>query len=66
MKEINRSGTTILLSAHQMSLVEKVADKIFLIHQGKEVFNGSLSDIYKQHGQQNILEISYSSTVPMA
>ncbi|MBK7171781.1 MAG: ATP-binding cassette domain-containing protein [Bacteroidales bacterium] len=66
MKEINRGGTTILLSAHQMPLVEKVANKIFLIHQGKEIFNGSLSDIYKQHGQQNILEISYSSSVPMA
>jgi len=47
IKEINNQGTTILLSAHQMSLVEKVANKLFLINNGNELYNGSLSNLYQ-------------------
>jgi len=64
IRELNEQGTTILLSSHQMSLVEKIAHRVFLINQGKELFNGSLMDIYKSFGQQHILDISFASEVP--
>lgn len=57
IKEINAQGTTILLSAHQMSLVEKVANKLFLINNGEEVYNGSLSGIYQSFGEKIIIEL---------
>jgi len=57
IKEINNQGTTILLSAHQMSLVEKVANKLFLINNGNEVYNGSLSGIYQLFGERIIIEL---------
>lgn len=47
IKEINNQGTTILLSAHQMPLVEKLANKIFLINNGQELYNGTLQGIYQ-------------------
>ncbi len=64
IKELNHQGTTILLSSHQMPLVEKIAHRVFLINQGKELFNGSLMDIYKNFGQQPILDISFASEIP--
>jgi ABC-2 type transport system ATP-binding protein len=53
IREINNQGTTILLSAHQMSLVEKIANKLFLINNGEELYYGSLSGIYNVFGETN-------------
>jgi ABC-2 type transport system ATP-binding protein len=63
IKEINKQGTTILLSAHQMSLVEKIADKVFLINNGQEVYNGSLTGIYEAFGKNHIIDLQYKLPV---
>ncbi|MFN3556621.1 MAG: ABC transporter ATP-binding protein [Bacteroidales bacterium] len=65
IQEINRQGTTVLLSSHQMSLVERVARKVFLLHKGQEVFYGSLTDIYKNHGQQHSLDLTFNGQLPL-
>jgi ABC-2 type transport system ATP-binding protein len=61
IKEINKQGTTILLSAHQMPLVEKIANKLFLIHDGQELYNGTLSGIYQAFGNKLIIELLLES-----
>lgn len=61
IREINKQGTTILLSAHQMQLVEKTAHKIFLINKGEELYNGSLTGIYETYGNRHIIELHYKS-----
>jgi len=61
IKEINAQGTTILLSAHQMSLVEKIANKLLLINNGQSVYNGSLSGIYQSFGDRIIMELELES-----
>lgn len=61
IREINKQGTTILLSAHQMPLVEKIAHKIFLINKGEELYNGSLPGIYESFGKKQIIELHYKS-----
>lgn len=66
IKDINRQGTTILLSAHQMSLVEKIANKIFLIHKGNEIYNGSLSGLYQRYGKKQIIELQLERSVDPA
>jgi ABC-2 type transport system ATP-binding protein len=63
IKEINQQGTTILLSAHQMSLVEKLVNKIFLINKGEELYNGSLSGIYQTYGKKLVIELQFESSV---
>jgi ABC-2 type transport system ATP-binding protein len=63
IKEINKQGTTILLSAHQMQLVEKTASKIFLINKGEEIYNGSLTGIYETYGNRQIIELNYKSSL---
>jgi ABC-2 type transport system ATP-binding protein len=62
IKEISNQGTTILLSAHQMSLVEKVANKLFLINNGNEVYNGSLAGIYQSFGEKIIIELQLETS----
>ena len=63
IKEINNQGTTILLSAHQMSLVEKIANKVFLINNGEEIYYGSLSGIYQTFGKKRFIELQLESPV---
>ena len=63
IREINNQETTILLSAHQMPLVEKIANKVFLINNGKELYNGSLSGIYQTFGKKQIIELQLESPV---
>jgi ABC-2 type transport system ATP-binding protein len=63
IKEINNQGTTILLSAHQMPLVEKIVNKVFLINHGEELYNGSLTGIYQTFGKKQIIELQLEAPV---
>ncbi len=45
LRELRDAGTTVLLSAHQMHLVERVADRVLLLSRGREVLSGSIEDI---------------------
>jgi len=45
LQRMRDEGTTILLSAHQMALVERVADRLLLIDRGKAVLTGTLDEI---------------------
>lgn len=45
IREMRDDGTTILLSAHQMQLVERVADRLLLMNRGRAVLHGSLEEI---------------------
>jgi ABC-2 type transport system ATP-binding protein len=45
VRELRRSGTTILLSAHQMDLVERTADRMLLLNHGRRILDGSLDDL---------------------
>jgi ABC-2 type transport system ATP-binding protein len=43
--EIKAQGKTVLLSSHIMSEVEKLADKVSIIKEGKVVLDGSMAEI---------------------
>jgi ABC-2 type transport system ATP-binding protein len=63
IRDLNLQGTTILLSSHQMPLVEKIAKKVFLINQGQKIFCGTLSELHKGFEKQQVLNISFNSNV---
>ena len=44
-------GTTILLSAHQMNLVEEMCDTLFMINEGRRVLYGRLRDIKESYAE---------------
>ncbi len=45
IRELRGRGTTILLCAHQMALVERLADRVLLLNRGRQVLAGSLAEI---------------------
>jgi ABC-2 type transport system ATP-binding protein len=45
LAELRRAGMTILLSAHHMQLVERVADRIALLNAGRLITCGTLEDL---------------------
>jgi ABC-2 type transport system ATP-binding protein len=48
IRELRENGMTILLSAHQMQLVEKLADRVLLINRGREVVSGTMDEIRRK------------------
>lgn len=48
IRELRDQGMTVLLSAHQMQVVEKLADRIFLINRGREVVSGTMDEIRRK------------------
>ncbi len=57
IKELALKGTTILLSAHQMQLVEKIADRVHFLHQGKTVKAGTIKEIKTGFMAEDIIYI---------
>jgi ABC-2 type transport system ATP-binding protein len=48
IREMRDGGATVVLSAHQMQLVERVADHIIVLNRGRVVLDGSLADIRRR------------------
>ncbi|WP_286270310.1 ABC transporter ATP-binding protein [Thalassotalea hakodatensis] len=59
LHELKKLGMTVLLSAHQMAMVEKIADRILLMNKGEAVFYGTLGEITQQLGSNNLVVASY-------
>ncbi|MGB0859236.1 MAG: ABC transporter ATP-binding protein [Pseudoalteromonas spongiae] len=60
LAELKQQGMTVILSAHQMAMVEKMADRMMLMNKGEAVLYGSLSAIREQIGGALELEVSFS------
>lgn len=58
--QLREEGITVLLSAHQMNVVQELCDRIFLINKGVPVLYGTLQEIRDQH-EENAVEITFSS-----
>ncbi|MBY0098556.1 ABC transporter ATP-binding protein [Mesobacillus maritimus] len=49
IKDLANKGTAILLSSHQMNLVEELCDRLYMIHQGSKVLSGTLAEVKKDY-----------------
>lgn len=48
LKTLREKGMTVILSAHQMAMVEKLADRMLLMAKGQVVLAGTLAEIRQQ------------------
>ncbi len=55
-KERSRAGVTVLLSTHQLSVAEEMADRIGIINGGRLVAVGNREELRKQSGRSGQLE----------
>jgi len=63
VRELRDDGTTILFSAHQMQLVERLADRVVLLGQGKTAAEGTLDELRQGWGDDVSLHDIYVRTV---
>lgn len=54
IRNLTAQGTIVLLSSHQMNIVEELCDRIFLIHKGKEIISGTLTEIKEHYGHYQV------------
>jgi len=59
LRELREQGITILLSAHQMALVERLADHILLLNKGRQVLAGDMDKLRRDAGISLCLTIAY-------
>ena len=55
IRELSATGKTIVLSTHQMNLVESLCRRVFMIHKGKQVLYGDLEQIRREYSDHAVL-----------
>lgn len=63
LTELKQSGTTVILSAHQMALIERLADQMLLLNKGELVAQGSLTQVSHQLDPKQWFEVSFEQQV---
>jgi len=54
IRELQAEGKTVVLSAHQMNLVEALCDRILLINHGQAVLYGPLDEIKRRYAPHTV------------
>lgn len=58
---LKAEGTTVLLSAHQLDLVERLADRVFLLAHGRPVLSGTVPEVKASVHSGYSLRIHYAT-----
>jgi ABC-2 type transport system ATP-binding protein len=66
LRELRADGVGILLSAHQMQLVERLADRIVLMNRGRQVMAGTLDELRREAGLSQRLTLAFDGPVTEA
>ena len=53
--ELGKEGKTILISTHMMDQVERMCNRIFMIHKGEGVLYGKIDEIKSRYGKNTVL-----------
>ena len=57
IRECRDSGKTVIFSTHVMSEAEKLCDRIGIIHGGKLLAEGTLSELRERYGPRDLEDI---------
>lgn len=55
IRAFRRDGATVLLSAHQMALVERLCDRVVMINRGRRVLYGTLEELRAGHETDHVI-----------
>lgn len=66
LAELKAKGTTVLLSAHQMALVERLADHMMLLNKGQVVAQGNLQQVTQQLDPKVSYNVSFTTDIDSA
>ena len=60
---LKKKGSTIVFITHQMEEVEKIADRLLMIKDGKRELYGNVTDIKRSFGEDRII-VNFQGTLP--
>jgi ABC-2 type transport system ATP-binding protein len=60
--ELRQQGKAIIMTSHQLALVEALCDRIAMIHHGRVVLQGTVAEVRRQFAS-NILRLSGSGEI---
>lgn len=63
LNELNDQGSTIVFTTHQMDEVERVANRLVMIHDGRRVLYGDLNEVKRKFGD-NTVHLRFQGKVP--
>lgn len=63
IKEMNKKGTTFILTTHDLEDVEQLARNIVIINKGEKVFDNTIQELRKNLGNKKIVELTLSKKV---
>lgn len=58
--EMNRQGTTFILTTHDLEDVEQLAHKVIIINHGEKVFDDSLQNLKSTLGNKKIITLTFA------
>ncbi|MBL8112842.1 MAG: ATP-binding cassette domain-containing protein [Acidobacteria bacterium] len=61
IRSLRDRGTTVVLSAHQMDLVERVADRLLLMNRGRTILSGSVSELAERNPGKRLHDLFVES-----
>ncbi len=62
--EMNKTGTTIVFSTHQMEEAEKIADRLVMIKHGKRALYGGVEEVKRSFGS-NTIDLTFTGKFPV-
>ncbi|HEV7764629.1 MAG TPA: ATP-binding cassette domain-containing protein [Thermoanaerobaculia bacterium] len=62
LRDLADDGTTVLLSAHQLQLVERIADELVVINRGQVILKGTVEEVRAVSNNQTLHDV-YVSTI---
>jgi ABC-2 type transport system ATP-binding protein len=63
LEELRNAGKTVILSAHQMALVERMADQLVLMNKGRVIAQGSLAEVRETLLREQQLRVEFAQSV---
>ena len=65
IQHINQErGTTVILTTHDISDVEKLCQRVMIIDRGKLLYDGNLATLKERFGGKRILEVDFAEDYP--
>lgn len=65
IKEMNKKGTTFILTTHDLEDVEQLAKNVVIINKGEKVFDNTIQNLRKNLGNKKIIELTLTKKVDL-
>ncbi|MFO0978143.1 MAG: ATP-binding cassette domain-containing protein [Planctomycetaceae bacterium] len=65
IQEVRSRGTTIIFSTHEMDVAERMCERVFMIHNGNKVLDGTVAEIQRRYPADEVrIRFAEGETAP--